>query len=363
MDNALVGVLLDRSVLRRARTGRPSHENLSFYRKFARQGVCFFSIAGVDLINRRVRAYTYGSDGQLVQSDRPLPRVIHYRSIAFDPRDKRRAVELSRLPGYHVFNNPRCGGKLSNCRWLAEEPSLRANVPETRRYEGPETLAELLESYRAVILKPIWGSLGLGLIRVSRAKGGGYWWQTGTSGRRYCQTIEAVDRALHHRTSTRPYLAQRWLDMATYQGKPFDVRVTVQKGGDGRWHVSGLTAKVGGRNPIATNVARGGRAVSLSHVLPAAFGEDAQSCYDRLAELGLKLAPVLAKHEAGAADYGFDLCLTKDGHPWFLEANHRDLRYAFRDAGDRAMWATTYRNPMEYAAYLAKRPKETDDRA
>lgn len=353
MDDAPVGVLLDRIVLRAARNGRPTYENLRFYRQFARSGVCFFSFDGVDLANERVRAYAFDADGRLTKRNQPLPRVIHYRAIASNPRDRQLAGTLARLPDHHVFNHPFCGGKLRNCQWLAEDPELRAHVPETRRYRGAKTLAALLARHPAVVLKPIWGSLGLGLIRIRRARGGDFTWETGTGGQRHCRTVAAISRAIRKRTAVKSYLAQQWLDLAAYQGHRFDVRASIQRGGDGNWRVSGLTAKVGGHNRIATNVARGGRAVSLSKVLPAAFGTDADNCYERLSDLGLRIAATLAKHEPRAADYGLDLCLTKDGRPWFLEANHRDLRYSFRDAGDRYMWSQTYRNPMRYAAYLA----------
>lgn len=357
MDDAPVGVLLDRIVLRAARKGRPTYENLRFYREFARAGVCFFSFDGIDLTTERVEAYAFDADGQLTKHSQALPRVIHYRAIATNRRDRELAGALARLPDHHVFNHPFCGGKLRNCLWLAAEPELKAYVPETRRYRGTKTLATLLARHSAVVLKPVWGSLGLGLIRIRRVQGG-YTWETGTGDQRHCRTIAAVGRAIHGRTAARPYLVQQWLDLAVYQGHRFDVRASIQRGGDGNWRVSGLTAKVGGHNRIATNVARGGRATSLSKVLPEVFGSDADDCYNRLSELGLRIATVLAKHEPLAADYGLDLCLTKDGRPWFLEANHRDLRYPFRDAGDRYMWVQTYRNPMRYAMHLANAEHE-----
>lgn len=351
-----IGVLLDRGVLRAAVGGRPSYENLAFYREFARPGVCFFTFGGLNPRRRLVRAYVY--DGQrLTSRTMPLPQIIHYRAIAFSKRDRRLAAILTHLPGCTVFNSPWCGGKLRNSMWLAADPATRQYVPETLRYDGVPSLATLLAKCPAVILKPVWGSLGLGLIKVRRADGD-YAWETGTSARPHrCRSLTALAASLRRRIGHRSYLIQRALDLATYQGHPFDVRVSVQCGGDGKWHVSGMVAKVGGRNRIATNVARGGRAVNLTKVLDAAFGPVAAAqCADELASLGLRLAPVLARHEHGTADYGFDLCLTRDGRPWFLEANHRDLRYSFRDAGDRDLWANTYRNPMEYAAYLQRRP-------
>lgn len=358
-----IGVLLDRSVLRAAVAGRPTYENLSFYREFARPGVCFFTFDGIDLKRGRVLAYVFDRDRRLTARTLPLPRIVHYRAVAVAKRDRRLAGALVRRPGVVVFNNPRCGGKLRNALWLAADPRTGAHVPQTLRYNGSRALRALLAKYPAVLLKPIWGSLGLGLIRVRR-EAGGYAWETGRSVRpRFCRSLAALAAALDKRVGRRPYLVQRALDLATYRGHPFDVRVSVQRGGDGEWRVSGMVAKVGGRNRIATNVARGGRAVNLLTVLSEAFGPAAAGrCAEELAGLGLKAAAVLARHERGMADYGFDLCLTKDGHPWFLEANHRDLRYSFRDAGDRDLWANTYRNPMEYATYLlaARAPAAAD---
>lgn len=348
-----IGVLLDRRVLRAAVAGRATYENLDFYRQFARPGVCFFTFDGVDLRRGRVLAYVFDRDRRLTARGLPLPRIVHYRAVAIAKRDRRLAAALVRRPGLIVFNDPRCGGKLRNALWLAADPATRAHVPETLRYDGPRALGTLLAKYPAVILKPVWGSLGLGLIRVRRTPDG-YAWETGNSVRpHFCRTLAALAAELGERVARRPYLVQRALDLALYRGRPFDVRVSVQRGGDGEWRVAGMVAKVAGRNRIATNVARGGRAVNLLVVLSEVFGPAAADrCAEALAGLGLRAAAVLSRHERGMADYGFDLCLTKDGHPWFLEANHRDLRYSFRDSGDRALWANTYRNPMEYAAHL-----------
>ncbi|MGE5561536.1 MAG: YheC/YheD family protein [Chloroflexota bacterium] len=363
MSPDTIGVLVDRGTLRAALARRPSYENLKFYHQFARPGVCFFTFDGLRIADRRVVAYAYDSNNRLTRRVLLLPRVIHYRAIAFGKRDRRLARALLRVPGRTVFNSPWCGGKLRNIRWLAADPELRRHVPETLRYDGARSLRTLFARHPALILKPVWGSLGLGLIRVRRTASG-YQWETGTSVRPHnCKRLASLVACLRPHIGNRSYLVQQALELATYQGRRFDVRVTVQRAGDGEWRVSGMVAKVGGHNRIATNVARGGRAVNLMRVLNASFGPlQAAQCASGLSSLGLRIAPVLARHEPGAADYGFDLCLTKDGHPWFLEANHRDLRYAFRDAGDHDLWANTYRHPMEYAACLlaAGRP-EADD--
>lgn len=45
--------------------------------------------------------------------------------------------------------------------------------------------------------------------------------------------------------------------LATYKGRPYDLRVSVQRGTTGKWQVTGVVGKVAGAGRHVTNVAKG----------------------------------------------------------------------------------------------------------
>lgn len=84
------------------------------------------------------------------------------------------------------------------------------------------------------------------------------------------------------------------------------------------------------------------------------WGWDAERTKDAVASLGLRAAETIERKIRGVSDIGFDIALDERGHPWFIEANFRDLRITFRNAGERDIWVSTFATPVKYAAYLQR---------
>src|SRR5690606_12610226 len=88
----------------------------------------------------------------------------------------------------------------------------------------------------------------------------GYW--SLRKGRRsFTLRAKQVYPFLTRLTRGRTYLIQQGIDLARYRRRPYDIRVSVQRGGGGNWQVTGMVGKVAGKGKYLTNVARGGTAV------------------------------------------------------------------------------------------------------
>jgi len=143
-----------------------------------------------------------------------------------------------------------------------------------------------------------------------------------------------------------------------YNNRPLDLRVTVQKGINGTWNVTGLFAKVAPSNSFISNIAKGGTVypapVLLGNLLPAPI---VAGVLAHVKSLSLSIASELSANLPQLADLGLDIGLTDNGRPYFIECNGRDQRYGFRKAEMTNIWKDTYRTPMAYARYLLNHQK------
>ncbi|WP_376768681.1 YheC/YheD family protein [Paenibacillus foliorum] len=47
------------------------------------------------------------------------------------------------------------------------------------------------------------------------------------------------------------------MPLATYEGRPFDLRISVQRDASGEWQLTGIVAKIASKKTLLTNIAQG----------------------------------------------------------------------------------------------------------
>ena len=129
--------------------------------------------------------------------------------------------------------------------------------------------------------------------------------------------------------------------------------------GSGCWQYTGMVGKVAKKGAIVTNLHCGGQSLKAAELFQY-WGWKGSEMERKVAELGLQLAEALDKSIPHIADLGLDIALDEQQHPWFIEANFRDLRITFRYAGEMEKWTRTFAAPVHYAAYLNKQTSESD---
>ena len=239
------------------------------------------------------------------------------------------------------------------------EPALWPHLPETI----PATAANIrymMKRHAALIVKPNRGSVGKGIMKL-QSGGGGKWallYPSVIGGKKrwkravFRTVLPVVLRKALRRTS---YIAQQCLPLATFNGRPFDVRVSVQRGRDGMWHVTGMVAKAAAKGRFLTNVAQGGKVYRLERMLLEYPALNAQAVERDFTAFALRIANHLCMHLPELADIGLDVGMSTQGKPLFIECNCKDQRYSFLEGGMTDIWNETYRRPMGYARYLLER--------
>ncbi|MCY7483566.1 YheC/YheD family protein [Paenibacillus alvei] len=359
MSDNRIGILFSARMLREFINGKLKFESTHLYEEAARQyGLvpCFFRIEDVHLRQMEVDAYVKGPSGY-VRCRMPVPSVIHNRAIykrSFLHARVRSLVQANII----LFNEVNRYRKISIYNLLRTDPLLVTHLPKTL-VATSSAISDFMTRYGALILKPDNSSVGLGLTKTERTSKG---WRTTymlrtSAGRARWRTVDLpageLPAAVKRDMLKKVYLVQQLLPLARYKGRPFDLRVSVQRDGSKQWQITGIIGKVAPPYTFVTNAARGGTTYRFEQLAASSFPHLAIDVLrDRICRFSLRIASRLSKSLPQLADLGLDIGLSPEGLPLFIECNGKDQRYGFREAHLLDCWKATYANPIAYGAAL-----------
>lgn len=352
-----VGVLVSKAVLRRIVKGRPTFEHGALYasagENFGLQ-IVLFSIDGCDFRKNKVHGYVR-SQQRWRPWRGPTPKVVHNRLIPLTLAERRGLTRLGRHLGSGLFN-----GLVSRDKWvvwkhLAVDPRIRMYLPATwpLTFETRRKFHGILRQYGSLVLKPRRGGVGIGVICVERTLNRGLLRWTFPNGRARITTKRGARHILRRLQAKRPYIIQEYIDLAKFKRRKFDIRVPVQRGGDGEWRVMRYAVKQAGNHRFLTNLARGGKAYPWDQVASQLYSPPKmRRVEEEISQLSARIATKLASVQSHVADLGLDIGLDQSGKPWLIEVNYRDQRLPILEAGDRGVHQDLYKNPIAYAAHV-----------
>jgi len=320
------------------------------------KGGLFLALArdGIDPEEGLVSGYRFVSSPResWVSGRFPLPQVIFRRYGA----RLGGLYEPLRNLGVHVFNE-RLFHKGEAWDWMAADPRLRPHLPETVPVKDAGSVESMLQRYPAVYIKPVWGSLASGVLRVRRLDDGrGF--ELAAAGREPVACPDLLEmRSRLTPLLPRPGIVQQGLTLAEAGDRLVDFRVILQKDGSGSWTVPGIVGRCGTERLHVSNMATGGFPTAVDDVLGLLFGSHPHVLFRRkeeLARLALAVGEAVDRSGLLIGDLGLDLAYDLNGHPWIIEANNRDPDHNI--AWEAANWPKFYRIrtlPLEFACHLA----------
>lgn len=211
--------------------------------------------------------------------------------------------------------------KMSKTDVLIRNHEIAKHIPPTKSFSS-QHLLEMLRVHRMVVIKPMVGSGGVGVIKVEQHADNHYSFKYLSRSRTF-QTFEALYRALRGTMKKKRYLIQKGIDLATVNGRPIDYRVKYVKE-NGRWRYTAIVGRIARSGLFVTNLQRGGRLVSGSRGIALSLGgsyvKEKKSKMRRLTVLSTKL---LESRYRGINQLGYDFGIDKKGNIWMFEVNTR----------------------------------------
>ncbi|MDR6226653.1 YheC/YheD family endospore coat-associated protein [Desmospora profundinema] len=292
------------------------------------RGIAFtvFPAEQVQLRAQQVKGWVFQNRSWKLVST-PLPDVVYNRitsrRIERLPHVKQVLSALRQSNRVHFFNETFLD-KQQVYDMLSKDPIARTLLPESVPYHSSR-LRPMLERHRFLYLKPVNGSLGQGIIRLSLFNGKWlcqYAEVNGTVTRVFPHAKEAI-RQLHRKVTGSRYMIQRGLHLVTHDGRPVDFRVLVQKNGRGEWSVTSTVARVANDQHIVSNLARGGTLRKAGEIL-ADIQSPNKPKLSQIRERALEVAQAFEREAQGHfAELGIDLVLDRQGDLWMLELNSK----------------------------------------
>lgn len=309
--------------------------------------VYVFSPDGVDWATGRVRGWRCGPPGtpahRWTARTFPLPDAVYNRvptRIAENRLSVQRTLRMFRRRlgdrfGDKVFNPHYLNKSMLN-RALGRHEEMAQHIPATAPLRDAAGLHRFFSRHGRVYLKAAGGSLGNHIMELSASSGGRlrlrYNYGHNRTRTAYFNSWAGAWEMVARLARGRVFLMQQAIPLARADGRPFDLRLLVQKMPDGRWQFTGGAARVAGRGQITTHVPRGGRRMAMDTALEKAFGQRADELTVEVARLAERAAHALEHAlQRKFVELSLDVGVDHRGHSWIFELNAKPLHFDERD--------------------------------
>lgn len=265
---------------------------------------------------------------------------------------KLRLANLSNLPMFNqgFFN------KWGVHQLLYPNPEVNQHIPETYTPPSLQLMRTMLRQYPIVYLKPKNGSLGYGIIKVTRAQSGyDVSYHNGSGNvKRHFKTISALFQHIFRTRRISAYLIQQGINLCTYQNRPFDFRVHLHKNQENEWVVSCMAAKVAGAGSVTTHVRTGGMVIPGEEMLTHLFRKQKSVVEERIRSASIRLASAIEDAKGVyLGELGLDMGIDLQGNVWMFEANSKPGRSIFKHARLKEADVASRNLIVDYSRYLA----------
>jgi hypothetical protein len=213
-------------------------------------------------------------------------------------------------------------GKWGLHTFYSRDRGIRPYLPPTALLKQ-KSFMHFLKHYHSVYVKPNMSHMGKGIMKVWESKGKYRLVKVKGQIKKFINS-EALFDVIRKETASSCYIVQKTIDLATIDGRPFDIRVMMMRDSNNRWQYTGMLAKVAGQTSIITNVNRGGGyAVSVNEALTASLRLSKQEQIKVMNEL-ISLSHRICKRFIGykySSQIGIDFAIDQKRKIWIIEVN------------------------------------------
>lgn len=216
----------------------------------------------------------------------------------------------------------RVTSKLDNASLLLRHNSTSKYIPQTKLLTRIH-LQEMLEIFPFVYLKPNDSAQGKGILRADRIGDEYILRSRDENGIEKQGNFSNLWESIHQHKRKRTYLIQQGILSVTKNGNPFDIRVHLARI-RGNWIVAGVVGRIASKESIVTNAYSGGISKNVDEILEKEMhlssAQSSKMIY-KLQSLSLEATKITSNAYPKWAEFGLDIGLDEDLHPWIYEIN------------------------------------------
>lgn len=288
----------------------------------------------------------------------PIPSFIYdrcyYKQDSVSKRAKPIVQWLKKSP-LTTFLGHGLPNKSEVYETLSEHPVLSPYIPKTEKAESSLHVLQTLLKEKTILLKPDNGSQGRGIMVLSfhnsRVK------VQSQSGQELSE-LSFQDEDSFHKWMTQKlergsFLVQPFLNILNHKGKPFDIRILLQKEAQGSWIEAGRGIRQAQSGQILTNVSHGADIISFEEGLHGFSTSQKRFIQDELDSIVSLIPTVLEQAFLPLFELGIDICVDRRGAIWVLDMNSKPGRKIVLSTSPGAE-DLLYRRPLAYCRYLSE---------
>jgi hypothetical protein len=309
--------------------------------------------------NGTISGYFY-HDNHWQSIEVPFPHVIYDRipNRKSERNPKLVKVKETLQKDYLIpWYNPGFFSKLDIYERLQQDHTVAVYLPETHPFTSFSLIEDMLSKYGHVYLKPINGSLGLGVHQILYDKTQDDYYcryqdREGVNRLRKFSSLEGLFQTVLANRNLEKMLVQQGIQLLRQEQRPIDFRIHTNKDEAGVWHVTALAAKLAGQGSVTTHARSGGEVKTVSEL----FQQDDLKLYtDKLVHAALLLSNSISNNMEGIiGEIGFDLGIDKHGDVWLFEANSKPGRSIFSHPELKDFEKLTCKLSLAFAVFLTE---------
>lgn len=305
-----------------------------------KNGIFFYVFSLQHYQKNNIKGFIFQTE-QWIESIVPFPQIVHNR-IHHRTREKSTQFQdfLADLKDNHVpIFNEQFLNKWDVHELLSRNEQLTPYIPETTLLTSKIVLEDALEQHGCVFIKPIHGSQGKKIFKVTIENGSFHLDYTTFTGdiEKVFDSFQSLFQALKTRLNKQLFIVQRGLNLFTFKGRPLDFRILCHRTNENNWTISSAVARVSSNEQFVSNIARGGDVMKINEVLQETFDPTTSKHIRKLLyELAIEISNVIGMSAEGLyGELGIDLAIDQDGKPWVIEVNTKPSKNLEHDTHPR----------------------------
>ena len=317
--------------------------------------IVVFALNKIDKDKKEIVGYCYNPiENRFEKGTFPFPSSI-YRTIGLGNTWK--AYFLSSI-GDKLFNS-QYFSKWKMHEWFSGEPQISPHIPCTILYKSEQNIFDMLEKFKKIYVKPIFGLRGRGIFQISK-ENGIYFFKHRKRTSNFTNAFETKSEAsefVQTHLNSGKYIIQQAINLMHHEGRIIDFRCIMQKRQLNRWECNAIIAKYGDKNSIVSNISSGGTAFDAAFLFKEVLHLSENQSYFMLERIKLFAFQVCNKLDLlgiNCGTLGLDIGIDTDDYIWLIEINNRDPDPTIAlDINDVKLYCDLKTNPLFYAKALA----------